>query len=315
MLDKVKYPNGYQTLTTILDRLDEIILGKRETLELALCCLIARGHLLIEDRPGVGKTTLAHALAKILGFQFKRIQFTSDLLPADIIGFNYFDKNEQCFHLRQGPIFSQIVVADEVNRATPKTQSALLEAMEERQVTIEGERYPLPDPFFVIATQNPSSQLGTFPIPESQLDRFLMKIRLGYPHPKAEKDLLLGEQRRTLIEDLSPQLATTQALTAIQQEADSIHASETLVQYILTLLEHSRQSEHFNDGLSPRAGIALLQSSKAMALIQGRQHVMPEDVQRVLPAVAGHRLRSADQWQAHEERAMIDKLLDLPIPR
>jgi MoxR-like ATPase len=275
----------------VLSALGQIVLGKETQLKLTLACLLARGHLLIEDLPGVGKTTLAHALARTLGLQFQRVQFTSDLLPADILGTSVYDRDTGSFTFHPGPVFTQVVLADEVNRATPKAQSALLEAMEEQQVTIDGQTRGLPEPFFVIATQNPSFHVGTFPLPESQLDRFLMRIELGYPDPAAERALLAGQERRTLIHDLAPVL-TPAALVALQGEARQVHAAAALLDYVQNLLTHSRRAPEFGAGLSPRAGLALLNAARAWAFMHGRGAVLPEDVQAVLPSVVGHRLHA-----------------------
>ena len=272
-----------------IQQLNTVLLGKDNQVKLALACLLARGHLLIEDIPGLGKTTLAHALANSLGLSYNRIQFTSDLLPSDILGINIFDKNSTEFIFHPGPIFSQIVLADEINRATPKAQSALLEAMEERQVTIEGETRPLPLPFFVIATQNPLEQSGTFPLPESQLDRFLMRISLGYPTPSSEKELLLGVDRREIIKKLIT-LLPFETLIELQQQVDNVSASEPLIAYIQRILLYTRENTPYGHGLSPRGGLALLKASKAWALIDGRHSVLPDDVQAVLPSVVEHRL-------------------------
>ena len=280
------------TLDRAISQASNVILGKEHEIRLAFACLLARGHLLIEDLPGVGKTTLAHVLAQTLGLQYQRIQFTSDLLPADILGVSVFDKSDGGFRFHPGPIFAQLILADEINRATPKAQSALLEAMEEGQVTIEGETRPLPTPFFVIATQNPTYQVGTFTLPESQLDRFLMRISLGYPDTQAERALLTGQDRRAMLKTLSAAIEPAQ-LCELQNAADNIHASDALIDYIQALLNFSRQSPQFEAGLSPRAGLALLHSAKAWALLDGRNHAVPEDVQAVLPHVVGHRLRSA----------------------
>ena len=273
-----------------IEQASRIILGKQPQIRLCLACLLAQGHLLIEDLPGVGKTTLAHLLAKLLGLQFQRIQFTSDMLPADIIGVSVFDRDSGSFRFHPGPVFAQLILADEVNRATPKAQSALLEAMEEHQVTAEGATHALPDPFFVIATQNPSYQIGTFPLPESQLDRFLMRIELGYPDRHAERALLQGESRRDMIAILEPTL-TVGELQELQRAASGVHAAEALLDYIQALVDHTRTSGLFASGLSPRAALALLAASRAWALIAGRDAVLPEDVQAVLPSVAGHRLK------------------------
>lgn len=287
------------TLEACLKAVDEILLGKDRQVRLALACLLARGHLLIEDLPGMGKTTLSHALARVLGLSFQRIQFTSDLLPGDILGTSVFDKDSGQFVFHPGPIFAELVLADEINRATPKSQSALLEAMEEGQVTIEGATRPLPEPFFVIATQNPASQGGTFSLPESQLDRFLMRLSLGYPGRAAERSLLLGEARRDLLPRLEP-LLDHAALAAFQAEVPKIRASDALVDYVLRLVEATRTQPAFALGLSPRGSLALLAAARAWALLAGRDYVIPEDVQAVLPAVAGHRLRDqAEIGRAH----------------
>jgi MoxR-like ATPase len=278
-----------QHIEKVIAQVGSIILGKEGQIRLAIACLLARGHLLIEDIPGVGKTMLAHALATSLGLAFQRIQFTSDLLPADIIGVSTYNRDSGGFQFHPGPIFSQVVLADEVNRATPKAQSALLEAMEEHQVTTEGETRHLPEPFFVIATQNPSYQVGTFPLPESQLDRFLMRIHLGYPDGEAERALLQGVDRRDLLATLKP-VMNPQELAALQLSAQQVHASNALLDYVQALTDHTRRSADYVNGLSPRAALALLHAARAWALMAGRSHVVPEDVQAVLPAVVGHRL-------------------------
>ncbi len=277
----------------LLNAANQVILGKDRQIRLAVCCLLARGHLLIEDIPGVGKTTLAHTLAKLLGMQYQRIQFTSDILPADIIGASVFDAKNHEFKFHAGPIFNQMVLADEINRSTPKAQSALLEAMEEQQVTVEGVTYQLPEPFFVIATQNPSHQIGTFPLPESQLDRFLMRIELGYPDPKSERQLLTGQNRHLLIESLSAQLLP-QDLQQIQKNIRKVHVSSALLDYCQAIINFTRESPEYHCGLSPRAGLALLTAAKAWAFMGQRDAVIPEDIQAVLAAVAGHRLRSGN---------------------
>ncbi len=279
-------------LQNVVHQAGKVILGKERQIRLAVACLLARGHLLIEDLPGVGKTTLAHVLARLLGLNFQRIQFTSDMLPADIIGVSVYDRETASFKFHPGPVFSQLILADEVNRATPKTQSALLEAMEEHQVTAEGETRRLPEPFFVIATQNPSHQVGTFQLPESQLDRFLMRLELGYPDRDAERALLQGMDRRDMVAALAPALAPGE-LMEIQTRVKDVHASVALIDYIQALIEHTRRSPDYLNGLSPRAAIALLHSSRAWALLDERESVVPEDVQAVLPGVAGHRLRPA----------------------
>lgn len=276
-------------LNTCLSGVNQIILGKDTQVRLAVACLLARGHLLMEDLPGMGKTTLSHALAKVLGLSFRRIQFTSDLLPGDILGTSVFDKGSGDFVFHPGPIFSELVLADEINRATPKSQSALLEAMEEGQVSIEGQTRRLPEPFFVIATQNPTEQAGTFPLPESQLDRFLMRISLGYPPKAAEKALLMGEMRRHLLQQLQP-IFNHAELRQVQSKVTQIMASEPVVEYVLRLVSASRMQGIPGQGLSPRAGLGLLAAARAWAFLAGRDYVIPEDVQAVLPAVAGHRL-------------------------
>ncbi|MCX7087639.1 MAG: AAA family ATPase [Methylococcales bacterium] len=280
-------------LDALLASANTIILGKQHQIKLAVCCLLARGHLLIEDIPGVGKTTLAHTLATLLGLQYQRIQFTSDILPADIIGASVFDVDKHQFTFHPGPLFNQMVLADEINRSTPKAQSALLEAMEERQVTVEGKTYPLPQPFFVIATQNPSHQLGTFPLPESQLDRFLMRLELGYPDKAAERELLTGQSRHHLISQLSVQLSP-EKLPAMQDAIAKVHTSPALLDYLQAIISFTRHSTEYSCGLSPRAGLALMTAAKAWAFMHKRDSVLPDDIQAVLAAVAGHRLRAAN---------------------
>ncbi len=279
------------SLNNLLAAANQIILGKDRQIRLAVCCLLAKGHLLIEDMPGVGKTTLSHSLAKLFGMDYQRIQFTSDLLPADIIGSSIFVVEQRQFTFHLGPIFKQMILADEINRATPKAQSALLEAMEERQVTVDGHTYKLPEPFFVIATQNPSCHVGTFPLPESQLDRFLMRIELGYPDHRAERELLSGRSRYELLDDLPVHMPVEQ-LQALQQAVGKIYVSAALLDYVQAIIAFTRQSGQYDSGLSPRAGLALLTAARAWALMAGRDAVIPEDVQAVLPAVAGHRIRS-----------------------
>ena len=281
-----------ERIQAVAAQVGSVVVGKQPQIRLALACLLARGHLLIEDLPGVGKTTLAHALAVSLGLAFKRVQFTNDLLPADIVGVSVFERDNNRFVFHPGPVFSQVLLADEINRASPKTQSALLESMEERQATVDGEPRRLPDPFFVIATQNPQDQIGTFPLPESQLDRFLMCIELGYPDPKSERALLEGTDRRDMLARLEPRMTPAQLVEA-QQSLRRIRAAPALLDYVQNLLTHSRRSSTFSEGLSPRAGLALLQAARAWALLDGRNHVLPDDVQAVLTAVAGHRLRPA----------------------
>lgn len=300
-------------LDKVIAAAGEVVLGKEHELRLALACLVARGHLLIEDLPGVGKTTLAHVLSRTLGLQFRRIQFTSDLLPADIIGASVYDRDSGGFNFHPGPIFAQLVLADEVNRATPKTQSALLEAMEEYQVTAEGRTYPLPMPFFVVATQNPSHQIGTYVLPESQLDRFLMRLELGYPDPQAERRLLQSRERRELLADLAAVMVPT-TLIGIQQGVADVHVSEALLDYVQAILNASRRSPHFREGLSPRAGLALVRAAQAWAVLAGRTYVLPEDVQAILPAVARHRLQAAADYNAHSPDDFLRPLTTLPIP-
>jgi MoxR-like ATPase len=298
----------------VIQQASKVILGKERQIRLALACLLARGHLLIEDQPGVGKTTLAQALARLLGLDFHRIQFTSDMLPADIIGVSVYDRETGKFKFHPGPIFSQLILADEVNRATPKTQSALLEAMEEHQVTMEGETRRLPEPFFVIATQNPSNQVGTFPLPESQLDRFLMRIEIGYPDHDAERALLQGTERRDIMSTLQPCLAP-EDLPRLQTSVRNVHAAPALVDYIQALVEHTRRSPDYITGLSPRAALALLNCARAWALLEGRDKVLPEDVQAVLPGVAGHRLRPVHDGARHSSMDCAESLISaVPIP-
>jgi MoxR-like ATPase len=277
-------------LHAVARQVGSIIVGKDLQIRQALACLLAGGHLLVEDVPGVGKTTLAHALAISLGLRFNRIQFTSDLLPADVNGISIFERERNGFVFHPGPIFTQVLLADEINRATPKTQSGLLEAMEERQVSADGVTRALPEPFFVIATQNPAHQVGTFPLPESQLDRFLMCLSLGYPDAAAERALLMGEDRRALLKTL-PAAMTADELMQAQQALRQIHASAALIDYVQALAAASRQNGMFAEGLSPRAAIALLQAARAWAALEGRDHVLPEDVQAVLVPVCAHRLR------------------------
>jgi len=306
-----------QAMKAVLDgvvaKAASIILGKERQIRLGLACVLARGHLLIEDLPGVGKTTLAHVLAGALGLSHHRIQFTSDLLPADILGVSVYDRDSGGFKFHPGPIFAQLILADEINRATPKAQSALLEAMEEHQVTVEGETHALPEPFFVIATQNPIYQIGTFPLPESQLDRFLMCIELGYPDQKAERFLLKGRDRRELLAELKPAADLTQ-LVQLQEAVTKVHVSDALLDYLQALLTFSRHSAHYQIGLSPRAGLALRRCAQAWALLQGRDHVLPEDVQAILPSVVGHRLRAADESSDNRPEDVLAHLAEVPIP-
>jgi len=288
-------------LTQASASVSSIILGKNRQVDLALSCLLAGGHLLIEDLPGVGKTTLSLTLARVFGLDFQRIQFTSDLLPSDVLGVSIFDNNSQSFKFHQGPVFTQVLLADEINRTTPKTQSSLLEAMEEKQVTQDGKTRTLPEPFFVIATQNPSEQVGTFPLPESQLDRFLMRINIGYPDQQAEMELLKGNNRHDMIQQLDAAI-TPEQLIELQSKVNNIHMSQAILDYVLSLIRSSRLSPWFISGLSPRAGLALQRCARAWALLHGRDHVLPEDIQQVLPSVAAHRL------QIHPEH--LDKDID-----
>ncbi|KQW88472.1 AAA family ATPase [Massilia sp. Root418] len=280
----------YTKLHAVARQVSQVIVGKDPQVRLALTCMLAGGHLLVEDVPGVGKTTLAHALAISLGLQFNRIQFTSDLLPADVSGISIYEREKNGFVFHPGPIFTQVLLADEINRATPKTQSGLLEAMEERQVSADGVTRALPEPFFVIATQNPLHQVGTFPLPESQLDRFLMCLSLGYPDAAAERALLLGDDRRAMLKSLAPAMTAAELLEA-QRSLRQIHVSPALATYVQALAQASRQNGAFAEGLSPRAALALLQAARAWAALEGRDHVLPEDVQAVLVPVCAHRLR------------------------
>jgi MoxR-like ATPase len=300
-------------MQSVISAAGRVILGKEHQVRLALACLLARGHLLIEDLPGVGKTTLAHVLAQLLGLHFQRIQFTSDMLPADILGISVFDRDTGAFTFHPGPVFAQVVLADEINRATPKTQSALLEAMEERQVTTEGQTRPLPSPFFVIATQNPAYQVGTFPLPESQLDRFLMRIELGYPDRAAERELLAGADRRELLAQLQPCL-TPDELIAHQEAVRRVHAAPPLIDYIQALVAHTRGAAEWQIGLSPRAALALLAAARAWAWLDGRDHVLPEDVQALLPGVASHRLRPAGDGTPGATDAAARLIEAVPLP-
>jgi len=301
-------------LDRVIAQIGEVVLGKESVVRLALACLLAQGHLLIEDLPGVGKTTLAHALARLLGLKYQRIQFTSDMLPADILGVSVYDRSSGDFRFHPGPVFAEVVLADEINRATPKAQSALLEAMEERQVTVEGETHPLPDPFFVIATQNPTFQIGTFALPESQLDRFLMRVRLGYPDTRAERELLAGEDRRMLLNTMEPALAGGR-LAELQRAVPQIHVSAALLDYGQSLISASRSSPVLLHGLSPRAGLALLRAARAWALIHGRPAVIPEDVQAIFPATVGHRLSGVDEGEALGGDELARRLIQsVPIP-
>lgn len=303
-----------ERLQRALDTLDTIILGKTSQLKLSAACLLARGHLLIEDIPGVGKTTLAHALAQVCGLAWQRVQFTSDLLPADIIGVSVFDRNAQQFHFRKGPLFTQLLLADEVNRASPKTQSALLEAMEERQVSTDVTTYRLPDPFFVVATQNPREQAGTFALPESQLDRFLMRVTLGYPDASHERDLLREGDRREQLPQLVPVLDAEEIL-ALQVAVRTVHTSDVLLDYLQALVARTRTHADIKIGLSPRAGQGLVRAAQAWARLSGRNAVLPDDVQAVFTSVASHRLERRDSIGAGDGIALAEDVLHtVPVP-
>ncbi len=300
-------------LTRLVEQISTIIVGKRPQIEDCIACVLAGGHLLIEDLPGVGKTTLAHALAVSLGLRFSRMQFTADLMPSDLLGVSIYERSKEDFVFHPGPVFAQVLLADEINRAGPKTQSALLEAMEEHQVTIDGQTRPLPRPFFVIATQNPSDQLGTYPLPESQLDRFLMCITLGYPDQASERALLAGQDRREAIEHL-PTVMSPDELMAAQRAVFAVHASEALFDYLQALIAATRSGRWFVEGLSPRAGIAVLRAAKARALLARRDYVAPDDVQAILPQTIAHRLvpvAGAGRGRREQVRAMVEAT---PLP-
>ncbi len=300
-------------LKSLLAQLNTVIVGKNTQVRDCVACLLAGGHLLIEDVPGVGKTTLAHALAKTFGLQFSRVQFTADLMPGDLSGVSIYDRVKESFVFHPGPVFAQILLADEINRASPKTQSALLEAMEEKQVTVEGETRPLPNPFFVIATQNPHDQLGTYALPESQLDRFLMRISLGYPDRQAERELLAGADRRSMLDGMSAVLSPYE-LQQLQAQVQKVHAADPLLNYVQDLLTATRSGRWFLQGLSPRAGIALLRAAKAQALLNGRDYVAPDDVQDILPQTVAHRLvpvSDAGRGAVEQVRAMLEAV---PLP-
>jgi MoxR-like ATPase len=302
------------TLQRALAALETVILGKSGQVRLCLACLLARGHLLIEDVPGVGKTTLAHALAHVLGLAWQRVQFTSDLLPADVIGVSVFERSSQLFEFRKGPIFTQLLLADEINRASPRTQSALLEAMEERQVSADLTTYSLPEPFFVVATQNPHDEVGTFALPESQLDRFLMCVTLGYPDTDHERELLKSGSRRELLPKIAPALNAA-ALLRIQAAVREVHVADALLNYTLALIARTRARADLKLGLSPRAGQGLIRASQAWAYMQNRVAVMPEDVQAVLPAVVAHRLERREGFDMRSGSALTDEILKaVPVP-
>src|SRR3954469_20507133 len=302
-----------QKLKALLDQLNTVVVGKAAQVRDCVACLLAGGHLLIEDVPGVGKTTLAHALARAFGLQFSRVQFTADLMPSDLVGVSVYERGKEAFVFHPGPVFAQVLLADEINRAGPKTQSALLEAMEEQQGTVEGETRPLPRPFFVIATQNPTDQLGTYPLPESQLDRFLMCITLGYPDRASERALLAGHDRREAIHALQP-VMSADSLVAAQKVVLAVHASEALLDYLQNLIAATRSGAWFVEGLSPRAGIAVLRAAKARALLGGRDYVAPDDIQYVLPQTIAHRLvpvAGAGRGRSEQVRAMVEAV---PLP-
>jgi MoxR-like ATPase len=297
-----------------LSTLETVILGKPTQVRLCLACLLARGHLLIEDVPGVGKTTLAHALAHVLGLSWQRVQFTSDLLPADIIGVSVFDRASQQFHFRQGPIFTQLLLADEVNRASPRTQSALLEAMEERQISADVTTHRLPEPFFVVATQNPHEQLGTFALPESQLDRFLMRVTLGYPDSAHERELLRGGERREMLARIASAL-TPDTVIRIQSYVRAVYVSDAVLDYAQALIARTRERMDLKLGLSPRAGQGLIRAAQAWTYLENRSAVLPDDLQAVLPAVVSHRLERREPTGIDDGRTLADELIRaVPVP-
>jgi MoxR-like ATPase len=305
--------DAQEKLKSLLGQLNTVIVGKQSQVRDCVACLLAGGHLLIEDVPGVGKTTLAHALARAFGLQFSRVQFTADLMPSDLSGVSVYERGKEAFVFHPGPVFAQVLLADEINRASPKTQSALLEAMEEKQVTVEGATRMLPSPFFVIATQNPHDQLGTFALPESQLDRFLMRISLGYPDRAAERELLAGRDRRDMVETL-PAVVTPIELQALQQKVLDIHAAEPLMDYVQDLISATRSGRWFLQGLSPRAAIAVIRAAKAQALLSGRDYVAPDDVQAIFPQSVAHRLvpvGDAGRGPVEQVRAMLEAV---PLP-
>ena len=302
-----------ERLNNAVETVNKIIMGKDQQVKLAFACLLARGHLLIEDLPGVGKTTLAHALATVIGVRYQRIQFTSDLLPADILGVSIYRRDQEKFEFHPGPIFAELVLADEINRATPKSQSALLEAMAEGQVTIEGVTHELPKPFFVIATQNPLDLVGTFPLPDSQLDRFLLSISLGFPEPAVERELLIAEDRILMLQDTSADISPEDVLQ-LNQDCQTVHVSDALLDYVQALLAATRFNHWFETGLSPRAGIAMLQCCKAYAFLEGRDFAIPEDVKAIFPALAGHRLNVPHGVELSVEEQISALLSQVAIP-
>ena len=297
-------------INRIISEVSTVLLGKEQQIKLALTCLFSNGHLLIQDLPGMGKTTLSHALGQVLGLQHSRIQFTSDMLPADILGVSVFDKSSGQFEFHPGPVFNQLLLADEINRTTPKTQSALLEAMEEKQVTVEGETRALPTPFFVIATQNPTVQAGTFPLPESQLDRFLMRIELGYPNPQAERELFMGLNPREKMQHLEP-CVVAEDIEKIQQAAQQVHISDAVLDYVQRVVDYTRTNPEFAYGVSPRGALALVSCAKTWAFIDGRTHVLPEDVQVVMPPVLGHRVRDMADYGDASGQALVERVLNV----
>jgi len=296
-------------INQIISEVSTVLLGKEQQIKLALTCLFSRGHLLIQDLPGMGKTTLSHALGQVLGLSYNRIQFTSDMLPADILGVSVFDKHSGQFEFHEGPVFTQLLLADEINRTTPKTQSALLEAMEEKQVTVEGQTRKLPDPFFVIATQNPVAQAGTFALPESQLDRFLMRIELGYPDPQAERELFMGLNPRQKLVNIQP-CVSREGIEQIQQAAQQVHMSDAVLDYVQRVVEFTRTHAEFAYGVSPRGALALVQCARTWAFIDGRNHVLPEDVQVVMPAVLNHRVRDIADYGDSSGQALVERVLN-----
>ncbi|CDS54105.1 FIG022979: MoxR-like ATPases [Polaromonas sp. CG9_12] len=309
----VRSMHAKEKLQALLNQLNTVIVGKTAQVSDCVACLLAGGHLLIEDVPGVGKTTLAHALSRSFGLQFSRVQFTADLMPSDLSGVSIYERQKESFVFHPGPMFAQVLLADEINRASPKTQSALLEAMEEKQVTIEGQTRPLPLPFFVIATQNPHDQLGTYALPESQLDRFHMRISLGYPDRAAERELLKGTDRRQMLDTLPAMLAPHELLE-LQQRVQQVHAAEPLLNYLQDLIAATRSGRWFVQGLSPRAGIAIMRAAKAQAFLSGRDYVAPDDIAAILPQTAAHRLvpvSSAGRGAIEQVRAMLDAV---PLP-
>ncbi len=305
--------DAQRTLKNLLDQLNTVIVGKPGQIQDCVACLLAGGHLLIDDVPGVGKTTLAHALARSFGLQFSRVQFTSDLMPSDLSGVSVYERGKEAFVFHPGPIFAQVLLADEINRASPKTQSALLEAMEEKQVSVEGETRPLPEPFFVIATQNPLDQVGTYPLPESQLDRFLMRISLGYPDRAAERELLSGKDRRGMVDALQTVMQPGE-LKQLQAQVQAVHAAAPLLDYVQDLIAASRSGQWFVQGLSPRAGIAVLRAAQAQALLSGRDYVAPDDVQAILAQTIAHRLIPVDSAARGAEEQVRAMLAAVSLP-